>query len=319
MAKLAAATFARHVTWLYQKDLPGDRGRLFKVFALLEGYSRISSIDVERHLKYIRDKAFNSFPYPSIGRWRFMDFYITELPEYPDIISRLKDGDALLDVGCCFGHILRQIVFDGAPSDNLAGTDLRPEFIELGYELFRDRDTFEAKFVTGDILDANNAGLATLDGDFDIIHAAAFFHLFDWSTQVKIGERLVRFFKPGTSNALLVGRQIGSRQPLRVEQSEKRGEKIPPRCSQHTLRRRPSGSPDPEIVLPKHRQLSQQVIEYVRNGGTAVIGGFFTRFLRPDDLNRWLRDAWNLPWEFGQYERTTVIFQNSASGRPHSH
>lgn len=225
MVKLAAAIFARHVTWLYQKDLPGDRRRLFKVFALLEGYSGISSIDVERHLKYIRDKAFRSFPYPSIGRWRFMDFYITELPEYPDIISRLKDGEALLDVGCCFGHILRQIVFDGAPSDNLAGTDLRPEFIELGYELFRDRDTFEAKFVTGDILDAKNAGLATLDGDFDIIHAAAFFHLFDWSTQVKIGERLVRFFKPGISNALLVGRQIGSRQPLRVEQSEERGEK----------------------------------------------------------------------------------------------
>lgn len=154
-----------------------------------------------------------------------MDFYITELPEYPGIISRLKDGEALLDVGCCFGHILRQIVFDGAPSNNLAGTDLRPEFIELGYELFRDRDTFKAKFVMGDILDEHNAGLAILDGEFDIIHAAAFFHLFDWSTQVKIGERLVRFFKPGTSNALLVGRQIGSRQPLRVEQSERRGDK----------------------------------------------------------------------------------------------
>lgn len=76
---------------------------------------------------------------------------------------------------------------------------------------------------------------------------------------------------------------------------------------------------DPEIVLPKHRQLSQQVVEYVRDGGTAIIGGFFTSFVRPDDFNYWLRDAWNLPWEFGQYERTTVIFQNSANGRPHSH
>lgn len=53
VVKLAAATFARHITWLYQKDLPGDRGRLFKIFALLEGYTGISSIDVERHLKYI--------------------------------------------------------------------------------------------------------------------------------------------------------------------------------------------------------------------------------------------------------------------------
>lgn len=154
-----------------------------------------------------------------------MDFYITELPEYPTIISRLKTGDALLDLGCGFGHILRQIASDGAPSDNMAGTDLRAEFIELGYELFRDRDTFEGLFVTGDILGENEENLGRLDGKFDIIHAAAFFHLFDWSTQVKVGERLVRFFKRGTRSALLVGRQIGSRRPLRIEQSELMGEK----------------------------------------------------------------------------------------------
>ncbi|ROV90629.1 hypothetical protein VMCG_10026 [Cytospora schulzeri] len=127
--------------------------------------------------------------------------------------------------GLCFGHILRQLVFDGAPSVNLTGTDIRQEFIKLGYELFRDRDTFEAKFVTGDILDDRDEGLAILDGKFDIIHAAAFFHLLDWSTQVKNGARLVQLFKPGTRSALLVGRQIGSRQPLRVEQSVEKGER----------------------------------------------------------------------------------------------
>lgn len=113
-----------------------------------------------------------------------MDFYITQLPEYPTILTRLKSGDALLDLGCCFGHIMRQIVFDGAPSENLTGTDLRPEFIELGYELFRDRAIFKSDFVTGDILDEDDEGLASLNGRFDVVHAAAFFHLFDWSTQV---------------------------------------------------------------------------------------------------------------------------------------
>lgn len=53
MVKFTGATFARHITWLYQKDLPGDQERLVKVYTLLEGYSGIASIDIERHLKYI--------------------------------------------------------------------------------------------------------------------------------------------------------------------------------------------------------------------------------------------------------------------------
>lgn len=51
--KFAGVTVARHITWLYQKELPGDREKLVKIFTLLEEYSGISSIDVERHLKYI--------------------------------------------------------------------------------------------------------------------------------------------------------------------------------------------------------------------------------------------------------------------------
>jgi len=130
----------------------------------------------------------------------------------------------LLDLACCFGHILRQLTFDGAPATNLVGADLRPEFIELGYEFFRDKDTFGAQFVTGDIFDPANAGLATLDGKFDIVHTASFFHLFGWDDQVKVGERLVRFFKPG-AKALVLGRQVGRWGPLSLEAYRQQEEK----------------------------------------------------------------------------------------------
>jgi len=130
----------------------------------------------------------------------------------------------LLDVGCCFGQILRQLVFDGVPSKNLAGTDLRPEFVELGYELFRDKDTLEAQFVTGDALDVNNKSLDVLDGRFDIIHSASFFHLFGWDDQIKAGERIVRFFKP-EAKALILGRQVGSREPVSLDVYRASGEK----------------------------------------------------------------------------------------------
>jgi len=173
-----------------------------------------------------REKAFAIFHYPCIGRWRFLDLYLAGTPEYPAIVSRLKSGDqALLDVGCCFGHILRQLAFDGVPDTQLAGTDLRPEFVDLGYELFRDKDKFAARFVTGNIFDgASDDGKAfsqALDGKFDIIHAASFFHLFGYDDQLRIGERIVRFLKPGAKDALIVGRQVGTHTPVSVEEANR--------------------------------------------------------------------------------------------------
>lgn len=72
---------------------------------------------------------------------------------------------------------------------------------------------------------------------------------------------------------------------------------------------------DPQITTSKYAALSRQVVDYVRNGGTAILGGFFTSFVRPNDFDKWIRTAWGLPWMSGQYERTTVVFQNSATGR----
>ena len=158
-----------------------------------------------------------------------MDLYVTLTPEYQDIITRLKGGDKLLDVGCCFGHILRQMAFDGAPAKNLVGADLRTEFVELGYELFCDKSRFEAQFVTGDILDDQDSALAAaLDGKFDMIHAASFFHLFGWDDQVRVGERLVRFLKTGAKDALVLGRQVGSENPPNLEEYYASGKRLYP-------------------------------------------------------------------------------------------
>jgi ubiquinone/menaquinone biosynthesis C-methylase UbiE len=72
------------------------------------------------------------------------------LPVYPDIIKRLKDGQAFLDIGCCFGQVIRKLVYDGVPSENIYGADFREDFIELGHELFRDKATLRTKFIIGD-------------------------------------------------------------------------------------------------------------------------------------------------------------------------
>ncbi|KAK3689345.1 hypothetical protein B0T22DRAFT_528349 [Podospora appendiculata] len=208
----------------FQQDPPADRAKLEKAWRLLEGYSRIPADVIEPHLRAVRDKAWAIFPYGCLGRWRFLDMYITTLPEYPELLTRTRAGATLLDCGCCLGQTLRQLAHDGAPQRNLVGTDLRPEFIDLGYDLFRDRETFGGKFVTGSMLDPEDAGLKALDGTVDIIHAASFFHLFGWEDQVVIGVRMVRFFKDGVEGATVLGRQIGNPgEVLEPEEHARRG------------------------------------------------------------------------------------------------
>ncbi|KAK1808712.1 hypothetical protein LTR12_016939 [Friedmanniomyces endolithicus] len=52
---------------------------------------------------------------------------------------------------------LRRLVFDGVPSAQCYGADLRLEFLDLGYELFADRATLESKFIAADVFDEGSA------------------------------------------------------------------------------------------------------------------------------------------------------------------
>lgn len=65
-------------------------------------------------------------------------------------------------------------------------------------------------------------------------------------------------------------------------------------------------------MKPEHRELSLQVVEYMKSrGGTAVIGGCFSSFAQPNDIDRWFGEVWGLPWRTGQYHRTIVCLQYS--------
>ncbi|CAG8047608.1 unnamed protein product [Penicillium salamii] len=195
----------------YNEELPTDRAQ---TWILLETYSKIPLNQIETHLKDIRQKTWNVFPYSCIGHWLFLDCVITSLPEYPAIIARVKAGDVLLDAGCAFGYVLRQMAVDGAPATNLIGVDIRQEFLDLGFELFQDKG-FEGRFIAADLVNVDPLldNLAEIAGTVDIIHAAALFHLFGWDDQVSIGVRFVELFKPG-ANALVIGRQIADLEPL---------------------------------------------------------------------------------------------------------
>jgi hypothetical protein len=50
------------------------------------------------------------FPYPCIGCYRFLDILIVKSQAYEEIVARLKKGERFLDIGCCIGQELRQLV-----------------------------------------------------------------------------------------------------------------------------------------------------------------------------------------------------------------
>ena len=158
---------------------------------------------------------------------RLLDFE-SDNPEMQKTIERLKapgSQDTYLELGGFIFQTIRQLVFEGVDPTRLYGTDLHAEFIELGYDQFRDRETLEATFVTGDLLlpDEEYAAsemVRTFEGKMSIVHASSFFHLFSWESQLIIGERIVRFFRRGLSAdnpAVLFGAHMGSDNPGEIE------------------------------------------------------------------------------------------------------
>lgn len=124
-------------------------------------------------------------------------------------MQRLKSGEeTFLDLGCCFGQEIRRLVQDGVPDAHLYGADLRPEFFDLGYKLFRDKETLKAKFMAADIFDPSSP-LVELEGKIDIIYAGSFLHLFNYEQQVAVCKRIVGLLK-GKKGSLVLGRQAGN-------------------------------------------------------------------------------------------------------------
>lgn len=157
-----------------------------------------------------RERAWEVFPYPCIGSFRFLDFGLSTSTLYPAIVARLQAGATLLDLGCCFGQDLRKLVHDGVPSENLFGADLLSEFIDLGYDLFGDRDALRTTFLApADVFDDADDAPLTLMPRVDVVHIGSFLHLFEYADQVRAVRKIAALLKPG-KGSVVIGQQVGS-------------------------------------------------------------------------------------------------------------
>lgn len=151
---------------------------------------------------------------------------ISRLPGYPQVleIGRTRDSPILLDIGCCFGNDIRKAIADGFPAAGCVGSDLRPEYWDLGHALFKSTpSSFPVPFVAGDAFDTamispgelapptdadspniselpSHGSLNALKGRVDVIHASSFFHLFKEEQQAYLVQVLGSLLskKPGS-------------------------------------------------------------------------------------------------------------------------
>lgn len=108
-------------------------------------------------------------------------------------------------------------VMDGVPAENLYGCDANEDFVNLGYDLFLDRERLTSTFILADILNPGS-DLDDLKGQLGIINAGLFFHLFTWDQQIDLAKLLISLFQPG-GNSLFTGRHIASPRAARAGDS----------------------------------------------------------------------------------------------------
>ncbi|KAI0260008.1 hypothetical protein BC834DRAFT_832569 [Gloeopeniophorella convolvens] len=189
---------------------------------------------LRKHIQHVARKAYNVFPYSSIGSYTFTKTMIARLPGYTEALTlgRATNG-ILLDAGCCFGVDVHKAAQDGWPAARIVATDIIAEFWELGHELFRSTEmTLPATFIQGDLLDGAHLSLGPpldhtpeltsltslnqLRGHVTTIHASALFHLFSEEEQRALAVALGSLLAP-IKGACVFGWSTGTAQVGNVE------------------------------------------------------------------------------------------------------
>ncbi|CAK7204340.1 hypothetical protein SEUCBS139899_007095 [Sporothrix eucalyptigena] len=159
---------------------------------LLENYSHVPTDDVVKHVVDTRNRAWAVHPYPCLGQFRFLELNLSQRGDlYNRLLKELKTqpGSRFLDIGCCLGQDIRKLVYDGAPASSVAGAELNGAFIDLGYDLFRDRDSTAGQMVivSANILESPtgpSSPLHSLVGQFSAVQLGMLLHLFTWEEQI---------------------------------------------------------------------------------------------------------------------------------------
>jgi hypothetical protein len=133
-----------------------------------------------------------------------LDFNLCHRPSYPKIVARLSSDPSArhLDVGCCLGQDIRKLILDGCPSQKITAIELEQPFIDLGYDLFKDREKMHTQFLTTNIVTDTDV-VKGFEGKMTSIHMGFVFHLFDRGEQKIVLSNLLKMLVTDGSGILL--------------------------------------------------------------------------------------------------------------------
>lgn len=121
------------------------------------------------------------------------------------------------------GTDARKLVYDGYSASNVLACDLRQNYLDEGYELYRDAETSSIRFFTSDVFDVpvrpvvpsktiplpEITALGELQGRVTHMYTALLFHLFDEESQYAVAVRVATLLKR-ESGTILFGRHQGA-------------------------------------------------------------------------------------------------------------
>lgn len=101
---------------------------------------------------------------------------IRKHPQYHKIMER---GGNFLDYGCGTGDDIRALIKDGYPRDKIKGFDIDWNGINIGFDLYRDRESMQDVFVVSTKLPFN-------DETFDNVYSGSVLHTIEDRHEISI-------------------------------------------------------------------------------------------------------------------------------------
>jgi len=205
--------------------------QLFQQYAKLNGTRLCDQISTEagwkeyimKKVKEVGDKALQVYSYRCIKRGVFAGSRLKMHPCYAKHVLPIIKEARIIDIGCCFGTDIRQLIVDGAKIPHITAVDQFSEFWELGLKLFEDIDNVEKSplrkcFLAGNIfadefVDKLKAFVGSKqDGCelFDIVSMGSVLHLLT-EEQIQTTLQLVyKILKPG---GIYIGQTAANDEP----------------------------------------------------------------------------------------------------------
>jgi ubiquinone/menaquinone biosynthesis C-methylase UbiE len=117
------------------------------------------------YLDELLDKYSAGINYPRV-LMRIGEPRIRKHPHYRKILER---GGDFLDYGCGTGDDIRALIKDGYPRSRIKGFDIDWNSINIGFDLYRDREPMQGIFVV-------STKLPFSDESFDIVYSGSVLH-----------------------------------------------------------------------------------------------------------------------------------------------